>query len=225
MASTIFDTISDPVSAQVIVGLAKIGTALKSHAWKEAGNQWITPTQGAILALLHGRPQREWRLTGVATALAISAATASDAIGALARKGLVTKLRSEGDQRAISIQLTPRGRSEAERSAHWPDFLLRAVDGLSRPEQEVLYRTLIKMIRALQERGEVPVSRMCVTCQFFRPHLYADPETPHHCAFVDAPFGERHLRLECPEHTEATTEARQENWARFIEPGLDAGTA
>ncbi|MGH8510685.1 MAG: hypothetical protein ACREU8_04680, partial [Gammaproteobacteria bacterium] len=41
----------------------------------------------------------------------------------------------------------------------------------------------------LQERGEVPISRMCVTCQHFRPGVYDDPDTPHHCAFVNAAFG------------------------------------
>lgn len=225
MAITIFDSISDPVAIQVVTGLSKIGTALKSQAWKEAGKAWLTPTQGAILALLRGRPQGEWRPTAVASALAISAATASDAIASLTRKGLVTKVRCEGDRRAISVQLTPRGRNEAERSAHWPDFLLRALDGLSATEQEVLYRALIKMIRALQERGEVPVSRMCVTCEFFRPHLYSNPNTPHHCAFVDAPFGERHLRLECPEHSEASHEVRQANWTRFLELRAEAVTA
>lgn len=225
MASTIFDTISDPLGMRVITGLAKIGMALKSHAWKGAGSQGLTPTQGAILALLHVRPQGEWRPTGVASALGITVATASDAIATLAHKGLVTKLRSGGDGRGVYIQLTPGGRREAERSTHWPDFLLRAVDGLTPPEQEMLHRALIKVLRSLQERRDVPSSRMCVTCQYFRPHFHADPDTPHHCAFVGAALGERHLRLECPEHSEATIEVQQANWARFLEPGPGGSTA
>jgi hypothetical protein len=47
---------------------------------------------------------------------------------------------------------------------------------------------------------------MCVTCRYFRPHVHSDPERPHHCAFVDAPFGDRALRLDCRDH-EAKEEA------------------
>ena len=217
MAATIFDGISDPMNQRLISGLAKIGLALKSHAWKDAGSQGLTPTQGAILALLRAKGTGEWRLFSISRALAVSAPTASEAVTALVRKGLVSKGRAATDQRALLVQLTPKGRAEAERTAHWPDFLIAAVDELSPVEQEVFCRGLTKMIHALQERREVPISRMCVTCRHFRPSVYDDPDTPHHCAFVNAAFGERHLRFDCPEHDAAPVELRQENWNRFIE--------
>jgi hypothetical protein len=62
------------------------------------------------------------------------------------------------------------------------------------------------MIGALQQRGEIPVSRMCPTCRFFRPHVHDDPVRPHHCAFVDAPFGDAQLRIECDDHEDAPAE-------------------
>jgi len=49
MAATIFDGISDPMNQRLIWGLAKIGLALKNHAWKDAGTQGLTPTQGGFL--------------------------------------------------------------------------------------------------------------------------------------------------------------------------------
>lgn len=48
--------------------------------------------------------------------------------------------------------------------------------------------------------------------RFFRPRVHADPYRPHHCAFGDAPFGDRHLRLECADHQPAPEE--QERRAR-----------
>jgi hypothetical protein len=71
------------------------------------------------------------------------------------------------------------------------------------------------MIRALQEQGQIPVSRMCVTCVHFRPRLHDGP-LPHHCAFVDAPMADRHLRVDCKEHEEAPGTQREEAWARFM---------
>jgi hypothetical protein len=71
------------------------------------------------------------------------------------------------------------------------------------------------MIRTLQERGEIPVSRMCVTCRFFRPNVHAHPEPPHHCAFVDAPFGDRELRLDCADHEPLPPADSAALWAAF----------
>jgi len=35
---------------------------------------------------------------------------------------------------------------------------------------------------------------------------------------VDAPFGDRHLRLDCPEHAPADADTRAAAWARFLSP-------
>jgi hypothetical protein len=155
------------------------------------------------------------RLTEIAAAMAVKPATATVAVQALERKGLVRKTPDPRDARARVIALTTNGQREAERAAGWSDFLLGAVDELSPDEQEVFLRGLVKMIRTLQERGEIPVSRMCVTCRYFRPHVHADPSPPHHCAFVDAPFGNRQLRLECADHEPAPVEQAQRAWERF----------
>lgn len=159
------------------------------------------------------------RLSELAEALAVAPATATVAVQALERKGLVEKRRSVRDGRARTIALTAEGWSEAERAAGWSDFLLAAVDALTPEEQEVFLRGLIKMIRALQERGEIPVSRMCVTCKFFRPHLHADSRRPHHCAFVNAPFGDRDLRLDCMDHQPAPEEQALRAWEAFAGTG------
>jgi DNA-binding MarR family transcriptional regulator len=213
-----FDLTHDPVGRRVTIGLAKIGLATRSRAWQEAGVAGLTPTQGQILALLRARPARAMRLTALAQGLAVTLATTSDAVRALTAKGLVRKDRSPADGRAIAISLTEAGKREADRVVGWSDFLLDAVDALTPDEQAVFLRGLIKMIRALQLRGEIPVSRMCVTCRFFRPHAHPDRHRPHHCAFVDAPFGDRQLRLDCPDHDDAGA-AVEHVWQAFVAVG------
>ncbi len=197
-----FDTINEPITQRVITGLSKIGIALRSQSWQGAESQGLTPTQGQILALLHANPEKGMRLSAVAKGLATSAATASDAVSSLVKKGLVSREQAVDDRRAIAIRLTPEGREQAEQAATWPDFLLSAVAELSEEEQTVFFRGLTKMIRKLQEQGKIPTSRMCVTCQHFRANVHDDPDRPHHCMLVDAPFGDRDLRLDCPEHQE-----------------------
>ncbi|WP_017325153.1 MarR family winged helix-turn-helix transcriptional regulator [Synechococcus sp. PCC 7336] len=204
MTQTFFDTELSPLSKRVMVGLTKIATALQSQSWQDAEALGLSPTQGKILALLLDRDRLGIRLSLVAEELEITAATASDAVKALVSKGLVDKARAADDRRAIAITLTEKGRSYARQAAGWTDFLAVAVDELSEAEQEVFLAGLIKIIRKLQERGQSSVARMCVTCQHFRPNVYANSDRPHHCTFVDAPFGERHLQVDCPDHLAQT---------------------
>ncbi|WP_242908088.1 hypothetical protein [Actinomadura terrae] len=53
---------------------------------------------------------------------------------------------------------------------------------------------------SLQDRRAIPVARMCLTCTYFRPNAHPGTDRPHHCAFVDNPFDDGELRLECPDH-------------------------
>lgn len=96
-----------------------------------------------------------------------------------------------------------------------PSHIAAALADLSEAEQTNLLNTLIKLIRSLQLRKAIPPQRLCVTCKYFRPHVHPRPEAPHHCAFVDAPFGDRGLRLDCTEHEPANSAEEARNWAVF----------
>lgn len=199
---------------QVIHGLAKIGMALRSQAWRQGEKTDLTPTQAEILAILNSRPIG-MRLSEVATALAVSAPTASDAVATLVGKRLMRKTRSSNDGRALVLRLTQAGRRKAEQASHWPDFLLNAVDELNPAEQAVFHRALIKMIRTLQRRGDIPVARMCVTCRYFKPYAHPDANAPHHCGYVDASFGEAQLRIDCADHQPADSVLAADHWRAF----------
>jgi DNA-binding MarR family transcriptional regulator len=206
-----------PLAQRVTTGLAKVGIALKQQAWAEAGGRGLTPTQGQVLALLRASPDG-LRLGALAQQLGVTAPTASDSVAALHRKGLVAKAPMAGDGRAVLVRLTPAGVREAAAAAAWPDFLLEAVGELSEAEQAAFLRALVTMIRTLQVRGRIPVARMCVSCRFFQPFRHQDPARPHHCAFVDAPFGDGELRLDCPDHAAAPPEQAARTWHTFRAP-------
>jgi DNA-binding MarR family transcriptional regulator len=204
----------EPLDRRVTIGLAKIGIALKQQAWAEAGGRGLTPTQGQVLALLRANPDG-LRLRKLAEQLGVTPATASDSVTALHRKGLVAKKPTAGDGRGVVVVLTPTGSREAAAAATWPDFLLEAVGELSTAEQATFLRALVAMIRTLQEKGRIPVARMCVSCRFFQPLRHNNPALPHHCAFVDAPFGDGELRLDCPDHSTASVEQAAHTWEVF----------
>ena len=127
MNTSPFNSIQDPPSSRLITGLAKIGLALKTQAWKDANTQGLSPTQAQILALLARDPTRAQRLSELAEALGVTPATTSDAVRSLSDKALVIKARSSENARALAITLTDAGRTEAAHSTDWSDFMLGAV--------------------------------------------------------------------------------------------------
>jgi DNA-binding MarR family transcriptional regulator len=200
------------LSQRVVIGLNKIGLALKSQSWQDAGQHGLTATQGQILTLLKAKAAQGMRLSAVANELGVTAATTSDAVSTLVDKGLVQKTKAIDDGRAIAISLTAQGDALAGQISGWSDFLLAAVDELSEPEQAVFLQGLLKMIRKLQEQQQISVAHMCVNCRFFQPNLHPDSAQPHHCRFVDAPIGNQDLQIDCPDHLPAELSTAQHNW-------------
>ena len=210
----------------IATGLAKIGTYLRSENWRQADNERLTPTQAQITVHLMQRGSA--RITALADELGVTQPTASDAAAALIRKGHVERRQDPADARASLLHPTHSGRRIAKKMAVWPDALLAAADALEPLEQAVFLKALTKMIRSLQGQGAIPVQRMCATCQFFRPNVHHDPVAPHHCAFVDAAFGDAALRLDCGDHEAAPGPQAAANWRVFADIGAkraDASTA
>lgn len=206
-----------PVSPEPALpaAIAKVALALRHHAVGQSAERDLSPTQAQILSTLAGHSGG--RTVGeLADALGLTLPTVSESISALSQRGLVRKVRADDDRRRISVTLTARGRSQSRGLRLWPDALLEASEALDEGEKAVLVRTLVKLIRALQDRGEIPTSRMCVSCVHFRPHVHADRARPHHCAFVDAPFGDAALRVECLDHVEVAPEGREVLWQVFV---------
>lgn len=214
-----FETLNEPLSRRVTTGLARVGAALRTAAWAGGERAGLTPTQGQVLSYLARLGPA--RLGAVAEELAITPQTASTSVRALEDKGLVRKTSDARDRRAVALELTGAGRATAATVATWADALIGAVDGLDREEQTVLLRVLIKVIRRLQLDGHIPVARMCVSCRHFRPHAHPGEPAPHHCAFVDAAFGDRDLRLDCADHDAAPAELARRMWTVFT-GGRDA---
>jgi DNA-binding MarR family transcriptional regulator len=211
--TAIFDALSEPIATRVTAGLAKIGLVLKSRAWKGAGAAGVTPTQAQAIALLREAP-KGMRLGALASLLGVSPPTASDTVKSLVAKGLAAKDPGP-DKRTMALRLTPEGETMADRTAEWPSFLARAVDALGPVEQTAFLRSLVKIIarfrRTATSRPSACASLAASSALFAHP----DELAPHHCAYVDAPFGDRHLRLNCAEQEDAAPEWKHAAWERF----------
>ncbi|MFT3811162.1 MAG: MarR family winged helix-turn-helix transcriptional regulator [Micropepsaceae bacterium] len=206
-------TASSSPDIHIAAGLGRIGAALRADAWQRAEIAGVTPTQAQILAHLASRGPA--RIGALAAALSVTQPTASDAVAALVRKSLVEKRPDPADARATRLHLTGQGLAAATAAATLPEQMRAAIGALDEAEQAGLLKSLSKMIRTLQHAGTIDPQRLCVSCAYFRPNLHADAARPHHCAFVDAAFGDAALRLDCSDHVEAGAADQAERWSRF----------
>ncbi len=223
--TAVFDTLSEPLPRRLTAGLSRLAVALRAGQWRLAEARGLTPTQAHVLAVVasRGGPGRPApRLSEVAEQLAVTRPTASDAVAALERKGLVERRPDPRDGRASGLVLTAEGEAAAREAGDPPAALLDAASDLSPAEAEALLRLVVKLIRGLQLRGAIAPARICITCRFFQPYAHpGDASAPHHCAYVDAPFGDRHLRLDCPEQEPLPADEAEAVWTRFVagDPG------
>jgi DNA-binding MarR family transcriptional regulator len=205
-----------PLDRRIATGLHKLGLALKHQTWNQASAHGVSPTQGQIVAVLAA--DGALSTSEVAARLGIGLPTVSEAVTTLADKGYVRRTADARHSRARLLRLTAAGTRLAAHTRAWPEFLTQAVGSLTDAEQATLLTALVKMIRTLQEQGQIPISRMCVTCTHFRPHVH-NGDTPHHCAFVDTPMRAAHLRLDCADHEPAPEDRQRVAWVRFATTG------
>lgn len=194
--------------------LSRLATVLRSDDWLRARAAGVNPTQYAILECLDGRADG-LGVKDIAFQLGVSQPTATDSVAALERKALVVKSVSETDRRAVHIGLAKDGRAALRSGEAVTGVAAVATAALPAADQEKLLVLLLAMIRQLQEADAIPIQRMCVSCRYFRPYAHPDAARPHHCAFVDAAFGQRELRVDCRDHEAADPSSRAATWDAF----------
>jgi DNA-binding MarR family transcriptional regulator len=196
---------AESLPKRIASGLGRLALALRANAWRGAQDEGITPTQGEVLARL-AEQDGGLKLGDLALQLGISAPTASEAVNALVAKSLVEK-KPGTDRRTVILRVTRSGREMAARTDDWSNFLARSVGSLAAEEQASFLVALAKIIRTMQENGDIAPQRMCVTCVHFRPYVHRDARRPHHCGFADVAFGDPELRLNCADHVPAEAQS------------------
>jgi DNA-binding MarR family transcriptional regulator len=214
---SVFDLHTDPPAPRIVTALSKIGIALKVGSARPGEGSVVTPAAAQALTLLQRKGGM--RRDDLSKALGLTPAAADELVDGLLRQGLASPARSgrdAGGRSVRAVRATDLGRGVTEAMVAWPDLMVEAIEILEPEEQRGFLVGLLKIIRQLQEQRQIPVARMCVTCRFFRPNAHDDPALPHHCAFVDAPFGDASLRVDCPDQEAAEPRLAALNWNRFV---------
>lgn len=215
MINDMFDRLSEPAANRLADGFVRVAAALKANDWRDATPHGLTATQARILTLLRDNPDGLRPVT-IAARIGVKAPTASEATTTLIQKGLAARVAAPNDGRGNLVLATRAGLALADRFGGGPVFLIDALGDMPASDQLSLLRLMLRLIRTLQRAGHIAPSKMCLDCKYFQPNVNPASDQPHHCHFVGAPLGDRHLRLDCPEQTPAPIPVANEVWAGFL---------
>lgn len=189
----------DNLGRQLATGLTRMAVAVQPAGQSPEADLPRTLAQQQVLLLL-ARRRPEFALWGLAAELGMALPDALAAVAELEREGLVEMVPAPSySPGEVLVAVTERGLAQAPLVRHWAADLLAAMDELDHAEQLRLLGVVIRHIQILQQRNQIPVTKMCVTCRFFDGYAHPGSTAPHHCRLVDAPFGHRELRLHCPD--------------------------
>lgn len=188
---------------QLIYGLSRLAALARQKDWQTGEGAGLTPTQGDALRLLADRPEG-LRLNELAAQLSVRSSTASDAVSALASKHLVERRPDPDHGRAIRVSLSLEGRAML---GQLPDGFEDIVTLLNDGNVESLHGIVVQTIGQLQRAGRIAPQRMCMTCRYFVSDTSIAGSGEHYCRLIKASLRQSDLRLNCPEHEEASFSA------------------
>jgi DNA-binding MarR family transcriptional regulator len=183
---------------QLATGLSRVAVAVHAAEGHTADIERTIAQQQVLLLL--SRRSEIYPLADLAADLGMTSQTTLTAVSTLAREGLVSMNPAPSfAPQAIRVALTPRGRAQSPELLNWAADLLAELHNLDHSGQHQLLAVVSAQIRRMQQDGQIPVTKMCVTCRFFDGYAHPSTTEPHHCWLIDKPFGHQALRLRCPE--------------------------
>ncbi|HYN94011.1 MAG TPA: MarR family winged helix-turn-helix transcriptional regulator [Pilimelia sp.] len=186
-------------AAHLATGLARVAVAV--HVAGDAVDPALERTIGQQqILLLLSRRRQVYPLTELSADLSMTTQATLSAIATLIREGLVDMAPAPSyAPHDMRVSLTRRGRANAPELLNWAADLLAELHNLDEMDQRRLLTVVTDQIRRLQQQGQIPVTKMCLTCRFFEGYAHPGSPEPHHCWLVDGAFGHQQLRLRCPE--------------------------
>jgi len=187
---------------QLALGLERLAELLRARAWKQQQASALNPSQQSVLRRLSEHPEG-LRQGQLAAWMGVSAASLSDTVSTLQRRGDLSRQPDPDDGRASRLRLTAEGQHRLDKLDQVPSPATVLVAALSPQQQGEMLTLLQLLIAQAQDRGLASGFRTCLGCRFFRPNAHHGTPQPHHCDYLDRPFGSVQLRIDCAEQEAA----------------------
>ena len=195
---------------QAAAGLDQLASLVRAQSWSKD----LPPTQAAVLRALEGVPAGQ-RARQLAERLGISAASLSDSLKALETKGWIERAPDPADGRAAIVRLSHEGGKMAQELLGGEGGMAGLLKRLEAEDLGALLRITQLMVYEAQQQGLATGPRTCLGCRFFQPYATQEKDRPHFCGFVQKPFGDPDLRVDCAEQDPGKKQQVAANARRF----------
>jgi DNA-binding MarR family transcriptional regulator len=188
--------------AAPLTRLADLVERLGRLAQGERYAEGLPPVQWQALGYLARANRFSRHPTALGLYLGATKGTVSQTVMALVRKGLVRKEADPADRRAVTLDLTARGRALLARRP--AGALADALAELPAPARARLARTLAQVLEAMLARRQGRMFGQCAGCRFFRRGgARAQAAGPHRCGLLDVPLSDDDAEKICVEFERA----------------------
>lgn len=188
------------VDSKIAAALERLSQAYRVLLWEQNKKHNLSPIQIQLLVFLRYHSKTPPSVGQLAKEFSLTPATISDAINYLVEKGHVVRQKSKTDRRVISILPTNHGKKIALQLSTWADAIRQCISDLGSDDKQVAMKFLMQLIASLQRDGIITVTRMCVTCKYFKVMAQTKPQLPYFCTLLQKPLAEAELRFDCLEH-------------------------
>ena len=146
-------TLSDPLALERQVCFALVVASRSVLAVYRPLLEPLGLTHPQYLVMLALWNQSPLSVREIGTLLQLDSPTLSPLLKRLASAGLITRTRSDDDERRLCIELTQQGRDLRERALQIPPAIVARL-GIELPELELLHTALTKVIKAAREADD-----------------------------------------------------------------------
>lgn len=197
MMSSPFDPIQQEnnLDAKITFALDRISLVFKSMQLEQSKKTNLSPIQLQILVFLLYHSPEMHRVSYLAQEFNLTKATISDSVKALIQKDLIRKVSDPSDSRSFSLNLTSKGKDQAQDAAQMANPMTKVIGKYTRDQKEIFYGILFNTIKDLQANGLIPMQRMCFSCENFQ-----NKNGKHYCNLLKKSLEDSELRLDCADH-------------------------
>ncbi len=184
----------------MVVALERISQAFRTLLWDYAKKEQLSPIQIQFLVYIAAHPHSQSYVTEIAREFNLTAATVSDAVKSLEKKGLIKKLSGEKDKRRFRLRLTDSGMVVTKHLTNWQSAILEHLKEYSPETKQTVVFFLLNLLESLKKDNLLFRVKTCLSCDYFREDLYPEDDAQHHCILRDLKLQSGELRIDCPNY-------------------------
>ena len=189
---------SQNLDRSIVLALERVSQVFRTLLWDYGKKKKLSPIQIQFLVHISGHSKKYSSVSEMARTFNLTAATVSDAIKSLEKKGLVQKIVSRRDGRKFPISLTKEGLTMSNHLADWYSPLLEHIHNFPSESREAVLIFLLKLVESLKQNQLLEEIKTCLSCKYLADKSDAKNNQKAYCLLRKVSLNISELRLNCP---------------------------